>query len=420
VTVTERTDEDTGRPGRRTGGLVRYVVAAALVRGADSGATVGLILLAIAQVRNGAAAGGLLAATLSAPHLVGPWTAHRLDRAHDGRRLLAGAYLVYAVALAAGATAVGRAPIAVALGAVAVAGCCGPLLTGGLSSRLAAIARPAVRAQRRAQGWDALTYSIGGTAGPALVAGLAALSGPLTAVLGLSVAAAAGAVLTITLPRHHAPGDRLEDAARAPGVRDGLVRLVAHPSLRRVTTMTMLSALELGALPVIAAIFGSGLTGRPGAGAALTVAFGVGGLAGALFVTAFPLRGEPERLALHLFATTATVTALCAFAPAYGFALAGFAVIGLVNAAAFTATLAARTKYAPPHARAQVFVTSAGLKVALASVGAAATGMAAGLGGRVLLLLAAAITATSVLAAIADRVLDRRRADVKKTPGGAP
>lgn len=100
--------------------------------------------------------------------------------------------------------------------------------------------------------------------------------------------------------------------------------------------------------------------------------------------------------------------------------LRGRAVIGLVNATAFTATLAARTKYAPPYARAQVFVTSAGLKVALASVGAAATGMAAGLGGRVLLLPAAAITATSVLAAIADRVLDRRRADVKKTPGGAP
>jgi hypothetical protein len=388
------------------------VVAAALVRGADSGAAVGLILLAVdpaSHLRNGAATGGLLAATLSAPHLIGPWTAHRLGRARDGRRLLAGAYLIYAAALAAGATAVGRAPIAAVIGAVAVAGCCGPLLTGGLSSRLAAIAQPAVRAQRRAQGWDALTYSVGGTAGPAMVAGLAALSSPLTAILGLSAAAAAGAVLTITLPRHHATADRLspEDAARAPGVRDGLVRLVAHPSLRRVTTMTMLSALELGALPVIAAIFGPGLTGRPGAGAALTVAFGVGGLGGALLVTVFPLRGEPERLALRLFATVATATALCAFAPTYAFALAGFAVMGLVNAIAFTATLAARTKYAPPYARAQVFVTSAGLKVALASVGAAVTGVAAGLGGRALLLIAAAITAASVLAAGADRVLGR-------------
>jgi MFS family permease len=105
----------------------------------------------------------------------------------------------------------------------------------------------------------------------------------------------------------------------------------------------------------IAAIFGPGLTGRPGAGAALTVAFGVGRLAGALLVTVFPLRGEPERLALRLFATVATVaTALCAFAPTYAFALAGFAVMGLVNAIAFTATLAARTKYAPPYARAGV------------------------------------------------------------------
>lgn len=98
----------------------------------------GLILLAVdpaSHLRNGAATGGLLAATLSAPHLVGPGTAHRLDRARDGRWMLAGAYLIYAVALAAGATAVGRVPIATAVGAVAVAGCCGPLLTGGLTGR---------------------------------------------------------------------------------------------------------------------------------------------------------------------------------------------------------------------------------------------------------------------------------------------
>jgi hypothetical protein len=94
--------------------------------------------------------------------------------------------------------------------------------------------------------------------------------------------------------------------------------------------------------------------------------------------------------------------------------------MGLVNAIAFTATLAARTKYAPPYARAQVFVTSAGLKVALASVGAAVTGMAAGLGGRALLLIAAAITATSVLAAVADRVFGRRSTDARKTIGGIP
>ncbi|WP_103352225.1 hypothetical protein [Amycolatopsis sp. CA-128772] len=116
-------------------GLARYLTAAVLVRGADSGATVGLLLLA-ADRHQPAAAGGLLVAALNAPHLVGPWLAARLDRAQDRRRLLAAAYLVYGVALAAGALALGRFPTVVPIAAVAIAGACGPLLTGGLSSVL--------------------------------------------------------------------------------------------------------------------------------------------------------------------------------------------------------------------------------------------------------------------------------------------
>ncbi|MFB9831462.1 hypothetical protein [Actinoallomurus acaciae] len=367
----------------------------------------GLVLLAVdpgSHIRHGAAVGGLLAAALSAPHVVGPWTAQRLDRARDGRRALAVAYLAYAVALTAGSWAVGRLPIAAAVGAVALAGCCGPLLTGGLSSRLAGIAGADHRSQRRAQGWDALTYSIGATGGPAVVASLATLVDPLVAMTALGGAAAVGAALTLTLP----PSRRVFTGT-APGIRAGLSVLITHPALRRVTAMTMLSALPLGAFPVIAVVFGPQLADRPGAAATLTVACGLGNLVGSLIVTIFPLRGDPETLARRLFLALAAATALCAFAPTYPLALAGFALIGLGNATSFTATLAARSTYAPPDARTPVFVTSAGLKIALASVGAAATGGAAGLGGRSLLVIAAAITTVAVLTAVGDRTLTRRR-----------
>jgi MFS family permease len=398
------------RAGRKVaGGLARYVSAAVLVRGVDSGAGVGLVLLALdpgLHIRNGAATGGLLAAALSAPHLVGPWLAHRLDRSPDSRRLLAAAYLLYACALAIGSMVVGRMPLVVALLAVAAAGCCGPLLTGGLSSRLAGIRGSDDRAQRRAQGWDALTYGVGGTAGPAVVAGVAASLGPLAALLGLSAAAIVAAMLTLTLPPDHS--DR-SAATPTPGIRVGMSLLVTRAPLRRVTVMTMLGALGLGALPVIAAVLGPHLTDRPGAGATLTVAYGLGNLAGSLLVTILPLRGEPDVLALRLFAALATATAICAFAPSFPSALAGFALIGIANSTSFTATLAARSAYAPPTARAQVFVTSAGLKIALASVGAATAGAAAGIGGHVLLLISAAITATAVLTAAADRVITPRQ-----------
>ncbi|MBW8485373.1 MFS transporter [Actinomadura parmotrematis] len=371
---------------------LRYLATAVLVRGADGGAAVGLVLLALEH--GGALSGGLLAAALSAPHLAGPWLAARLDRARDGRRLLAASYLLYGTALAAGALTVGRLPVALA--AVAVAGACGPLLTGGLSSRLAGVS------SARAQGWDALTYGIGGTAGPALVAGLAALAGPLAAVLALSAAAVVASVLALSLPPVPAPVPARDGTG---GTWSGVRVLAAPGPLRRVTVLTLLTAVQLGAMPVIAGLLGPHLAGRPGAAGALTVAYGAGNLAGGLLVTAVPLRGDPERAALRLFTVLGAVTAACALAPSLGWALAGFALVGAGNAASFTATLAARAAYAPPAARAQVFVTSAGLKVAVSAAGAALAGTAAGLGGAALLLAAAALAGAAVLLALADRAL---------------
>lgn len=439
-------------------GLARYLTAAVLVRGADSGATVGLLLLAAAR-HQPAAAGGLLVAALNAPHLAGPWLAARLDRATDRRRLLAAAYAGYGMALAAGALALGRLPAVVPIAAVALAGVCGPLLTGGLSSVLGDLgsrrtppadfgtprspaggrATTASRrwgnsrrdsgpshgsgplthtgrsteapapdpngsrgpagvltatADRRRRGWDALTYGVGNTAGPAAAAGLAAVAGPLVAVLALTAAAAVAGVLVLTLPLSGRAG-----AAGAVSLRAGFAVLLRCPPLRRVTVLTLLGAVELGALPVIAVRFGEELHGSAAAGAALTVAYGAGSLLGSALVTVRPLVGEPEVLAVRLFAAMAVATALCALLPQY--ALAGFGLLGLLNATSFTATLAARGAYAPAGAQAQVFVTSAGLKVAMAAAGAALAG-AVGESGPVLLLGAAATTGLAVVAARLD------------------
>jgi hypothetical protein len=321
---------------------------------------------------------------------------------------LASAHLGYALALAVGALTVGHTPIGVPLAAVAVAGACGPLLTGGLSSRLAGIAGPGERAQRRAQGLDAVTYGLGGTVGPGVVAGLAAVADPLVALLGLCAAAVIGAGLTLTLPSDPPPGPR---PVATTGVRAGLALLLTVGPLRRVTVMAVLDAVGMGVMPLAAVALGTTLAGRPGAGAMLGVAAGIGALAGSLTVTVLPLRGEPEVLARRLFVLVMVLIAGSALAPEFALALVGYGLIGAAGAMAFTATLAARSSYAPPSARAQVFVTSAGLKVAMASAGSAlaGVGIGLGLGGRALLLASAAATAIGVLIAVIDAALERRR-----------
>ena len=125
--------------------------------------------------------------------------------------MLAAAFAGYGPALAAGALLLGRAPLALAAAAVVLAGVCGPLLTGGMSSRLAATAGEG------REGWDALSYGLGGTGGPALVALATAVTTPLTAVLALSAATGLAAVLTRTLPHVASRRRRSGPAARPRG-----------------------------------------------------------------------------------------------------------------------------------------------------------------------------------------------------------
>ncbi|MFD2083415.1 hypothetical protein SAMN05421678_10171 [Actinopolymorpha cephalotaxi] len=405
------TVQDTGSRARagwvtrvRRFGLPRYLLAATLARTADAGAAVGLLLLA-ADRHDGATAltGGLLAAALTAPHLLGPLLARRLDSLADGRRMLATASCAYGVFLAAGALLTGRAPLPVAVVAVALAGSCGPLLTSGLSSQLAGVLRnggEAERSTRRAEGWDALTYGLAGTAGPAAVAVLAAATTPLVAVLTLAAAADLGGLLTLSLPRRQPQG---HDAEKAMPTRQVLGLLARFGPLRRVTYATMLTALVLGGIPVLAVTTGARLGSGAAAGAALVTAFGVGNLGGSLLVTAFPLGGEPERLTTRYVWVLAGVLALTAAAPTYWLALAGFALVGAANAPFFAATLAARSAYSPASARAQVFAAVAGFKIAAASAGTALAGLLSGHDPRWILLGSAALVGAGAAATVAER-----------------
>ena len=93
---------------------------------------------------------------------------------------------------------------------------------------------------------------------------------------------------------------------------------------------------------------------------------------------------------------------------------------GLANASFVTATFAARGRYAPPEARAQVFVSMGGLKVAAGSVGAAVAGsLIAATGPRLLLAAAAAVTLGVVLAALADRRLERCQSSPRPSAPGS-
>jgi MFS family permease len=383
---------------------VGFCVTGVGVRMVDAGAGVGLLLLAESRIGTPSAArtGGLLVALFTLPHLAGPMLARRLDLARDHRRFLGAVFAAVGVLLAMSTWAMGRLSTAVVGVIVVLAGLGGPMLTGGLSSRLADLVPPHERAQRRAQGLDAAVYGVAATAGPALVASLSGWASPATAVLTLCGMALVSALVVQTLPRVPA-----RDTSAVPRVADVLPLVVLDPPLRRVNYATMVTAAALAGLSVVVLQ----LAGRYGVtastAAVLLAVMGAGNLVASLVLSAFPLTGEPDRVTTRQVALLGACLGLCALAPSFGWGLAAFALLGAATAPFVTATFSARNVYAPPAARAQVFVTLAALKITAASAGTALCGLLVGLDPRTLMAAGGAVVLLTAAATVVDRRVSR-------------
>lgn len=390
--------------------LFHYLVAAGSARIPDAGATVGLVLLVAGP--GGGVDAGLFTVCLNLPHLLGPFLARRLDRVGDGRRFIATCCVVYGAALAVAALSLGRAPLVVSLAFVVVAGVCGPVLTAGLSSQLSLMVPRDTSTQRRAQGLDALTYGVAGSAGPAIVASIAAAGGPLTAVLVLCGVAVVGGGLMMTLPSVSTP-----EGAPTPGVL-GMRQVVGHVvragGLRRASVAMMVTSFVAGSVAILAVGRGFQLAGGSGSGALLAALYGLGGLFGAIVTAVVPLKGEPDRATILFAISIGATFVLGGLAPDFKVAVVAFAMAGFLSGPFFVATLAARTAYSPARGRAQVFVAMGAVKITLSAAGAAlagaigfaAAGAALAIGGALIIVVGAIL------------LVDRRRLPADAEPPG--
>jgi MFS family permease len=384
--------------------LTRYVGTAVCARLADEGARISILLLALERTgRPGL--GGLLVAALMVPHvLAAPVVGGIADTIRHRRAFYAGVFLAYA-ALLAGATAlIGRSAPAAAVVLVA-AGCCAPILIGGLSSLLGELAGDRLD---RAFGMDVTSYSIAGIAGPALAAGVAAAAGAAWSLVALAALVVAGGALVASLPLRTRRSD--EPQPPRPELL-GAVRLMWRDAeLGAVTAASVLSTTGMGALAVVAALLAVEAHSTAYAGVVLSVG-AVGGMAGSLLCTAYPLRRHrPAAVVLLAAAVTALAFLLLALLPP-GWrlpALALFAVAGAAGAPLSVAVFAVRDRAATPELRTQVFTVGAGLKVTGAAFGAAVAGLAAPAGTAALLLGVAGCQVLAIVAVVARVTLARR------------
>ncbi len=380
------------------GGLARYVLAATLARSADGGAVVAIVLLVTTSGAPGWLA-GILGAAITAPHLLGPLIARRLDTARDGRTVIAMACMAHGVTLAAAVLLYPLTwPIVPALLLVA-SGLVGPLLTGGISSRLAAIAGSDRTSQRRAQGWDVATYGIGGTIGPSLVAAVSAWANPAVAALILAGSTFIAAAMVRLLP--YSPPAAAPSEVPRPGKT--LLMMASHGPLRRTLYLTVVVALSVAALPITAVASIGELRVEPAAAGILTAAFGLGGLIGSAGVMIRPMRTDADPLMTWLGASVGVALCGAAVAGVFPVAVAAYSLAGILNSYFFAATLAARSEYAPAAVRGQVFVWIGALKITAGSAGTALAGAIIAPAIQLPLFLAAGLIAVATLASVFDR-----------------
>jgi MFS family permease len=400
-------------PGRPIGDsgrtvLARYTAAAALARLADEGSRVALLLLVLGD-GHGAAYGGLLIAALMVPHVAAaPVVGALADRVRRRRPLYVAGLLTYAAALLGAALCAGPAPVA-AFALAVLAGCCAPLMIGGLTSLLGELAPGNLP---RAFGLDATSYSVAGIAGPAVAALVAGWLGGIWAVAALAVACALSAVLVVTLPiPEHEP--RYRDPS---GRGRAWTALWRRPALGAVTAGTVLSMFGTGALPLVTAALATQLGDTALTGIALSVMAG-GSLISSLAYARYPIRRRrPESVVLISLFALAVPFALLPLMPGRWPTLILFAVAGLIDGPLFASLLVVRDREAPPEVRTQVFTIGAGLKVTAGAAGAALAGLATGLGAGVLLL---AVAATQVLAGATAIGFLRRRGEILESGQGA-
>lgn len=418
-------------------GLRGYLATATCARLADDGMAVSVTLLALHRTGSAAQGAAVLAAWM-APHAVAaPLTGALAARARGaGAAFHVAALAVFAAAIAGVALTLGRAPVPVVLAVAALGGCCGPMVTGGLSSVLAGLV-PDTGARARAYALDAATYNAAGIAAPAAVTTAAGVwgAGPAMATLAASAAGAAGLATTLRVPRPAggAPAERAwERAVEQPAggtpteepvggtSADGgpepvarpsrsqprprsrpwsRIRLRSHPrsrtlsplrrelvgglralwqipALRGITAATSLAFVGVGGLAP-AAVLLADERGYPGGGGVLLTVLAAGALAGALLAARRAPGLSDVRLAAVCLVGTGVALLGAAAAGPYPLCVALFALAGLCDGPLLAATLRIRADHAPPAMRTQVFTLGAGLKTTAGAAGAALTAAAA-------------------------------------------
>lgn len=349
-----------------------FALIATLSRIATGGAPVAVVLLANDAGLGGKGA-GMLAACLTAPHLLGPLYGQWLDRTSDARRLIALMGMLFTACFTTAVWGFTNEYTVVITLALLGCGVSSSFLMGGLSSQLKMWLEDDVGVLRQAQSWDTVTYGIALTLGPLFIATASeAMSLSVSAIL-LACLPTLSALLLFLLPKKQQAEPAVSRART--GIANTVAAFVNSVPLKQTITITSCAAFAVAVLPVLAVFASERWYGSAQGGALLMTAYGVGCICGATVLVRWPLAGTADTLLIKYGSVLLLSLVFVGFTQSFHVAVAAYWLCGVVNSVFFATTLAARSEFAPPDCASQVYMWVASAKIGAASVGTLLSGV---------------------------------------------
>jgi predicted MFS family arabinose efflux permease len=350
--------------GRRP--LAAYLVTATVARSATESAGPALLLSTIALVGSAATGSYLVACLTASAALCGPVVGALLDRSARPRTAFALALGALGVGLAGLALAIGRVPLAVLVALALVAGLGYPAITGAWSAQIPRLVAAEVRSSAYAK--DDATYSV--------AAALIALSA--RAPLWLPVVLVGVALASLRAVRLR-PNPSTNRQPITDDLRAGFAVMVRNRALRRTVVITTVGFAGTAAIFVAAPLISQRITGGLEFTGVILGVFAAGGVITALVITRRPVR-RPDRAVIAGTAASAVFLAVAGLAGQPWAVLAAAFLMGASEPPVVSSMFQVRARESPHEIQAQVFTTSASLRMTAFAMATAACGALVSLG----------------------------------------
>lgn len=376
--------------------LPAYLTTATLSRSATEAAGPALLVVSIAIIGN-ATTGSYIVASLTASAAIGgPVVGALIDRARSPRRGFALAMAIMATGLAAIALTIGRVPVPVVMAMAVLAGLGYPALTGAWSAQLPKMIP--VDRLTHAYASDAATYSVAAVVAPPVATALVAVSA--TAPLWVPVVLLVGCVVLLrTVPLT----DRDEgehSVTLRQDLADGLGAILGRPGLRRTAIITTVGFAGQASIFVAAPVLAQSIGGSLGFTGVILGVFAVGGVTTAAWFARHPVK-RPDRAIIVSTILSGIALVAIGLAPTPALLLIAAFLMGATEPPLVSAMFQVRVRESPARVQAQVFTTSASLRMTAFAIATATCGWLLGWGVEAVIAFGVGLHLVSLLLGIA-------------------